>query len=178
MSSYAVFFFGFLVAFLIVHDSMFLHIHHYFLGLLLFPLTCYPTRLSMILQALVLGLFINGASRWGFSSLLETKSSSPPKLGPAWLNVTSAAFTSVSLIWEPPNDITNGTEAVYYLKMNDMLAYVGTEIGVTINNLLPNQNFNFCIAQMFGAAVGSCTAFVNVTTNGTWIPSDFNETSF
>lgn len=49
-----------------------LRIHHYILGLLLIPGTSIQTRLSLLCQGLLVGLFINGIARWGFASILQT----------------------------------------------------------------------------------------------------------
>ncbi|KAK4042970.1 cysteine-rich secretory protein LCCL domain-containing 2 [Parachaetomium inaequale] len=49
-----------------------LRIHHYVLALLLLPGTAAQTRVSLICQGLLLGLFVNGVARWGFDSVLQT----------------------------------------------------------------------------------------------------------
>ncbi|CAG8975421.1 hypothetical protein HYALB_00010368 [Hymenoscyphus albidus] len=49
-----------------------LRIHHYILALLLLPGTSLQTRPSLLYQGIFLGLFINGISRWGFDSVLQT----------------------------------------------------------------------------------------------------------
>lgn len=49
-----------------------LRIHHYFYPILLIPGTAFPTRLSAAYQALLLGIFLDGAARWGFASILQT----------------------------------------------------------------------------------------------------------
>ena len=49
-----------------------LRLHHYFLAILLLPGTRTQTRPSLLYQGILVGLFINGASRWGFDSILQT----------------------------------------------------------------------------------------------------------
>lgn len=49
-----------------------LRLHHYFFAILLISGTAFPTRLSAIYQAFLLGMFLDGASRWGFDSILQT----------------------------------------------------------------------------------------------------------
>ena len=44
------------------------HLHHVLIAPLLFPLTRFRTRLSVVAQALLLGLFLNGFALWGFSA--------------------------------------------------------------------------------------------------------------
>lgn len=47
-------------------------LHHYVFAMLLIPLTAFPTRISAILQAFFLGVFLDGVSRWGFASILQS----------------------------------------------------------------------------------------------------------
>eukprot|EP00122_Pirum_gemmata_P021057 Pgem_evm1s19643 len=45
------------------------HVHHYFLAILLWPLTLFKNRFSSFCQGALLGLFINGTARWQIASL-------------------------------------------------------------------------------------------------------------
>jgi hypothetical protein len=47
-------------------------LHHYFAAMLIIPLTAFPTRLSAIYQAFCLGMFLNGAAKFGLDSILQT----------------------------------------------------------------------------------------------------------
>lgn len=58
-----------------------LRIHHYILALLLLPGTAIQSKLSLLFQGFLVGLFINGVARWGFASILETDVSLA-RLGP------------------------------------------------------------------------------------------------
>ncbi|KAG6879746.1 hypothetical protein C0992_012066 [Termitomyces sp. T32_za158] len=49
-----------------------LRIHHYIISMALIPGTAFPTRVSAILQAFLLGMFLNGAAAFGFDSILQT----------------------------------------------------------------------------------------------------------
>lgn len=49
-----------------------LRIHHYFLAILLLPGTRTQTRPALLYQGILVGLFINGVSRWGFDSIMQT----------------------------------------------------------------------------------------------------------
>ena len=69
---YAAFGTGLLV-FVFALKEMSVRIHHYILAILLLPGTKIGTRPSLVYQGLLLGLFVNGAARWGFASLLETR---------------------------------------------------------------------------------------------------------
>ncbi len=52
--------------------SLTFRLHHYVFAMLMIPLTAFPTRISAILQAFFLGVFLDGVSRWGFASILQT----------------------------------------------------------------------------------------------------------
>ena len=56
-----------------------LRIHHYILAIVFMPGTFTKTRSCLAYQGLLLGLFINGIARWGFSSVIQT----PAALGEA-----------------------------------------------------------------------------------------------
>lgn len=169
---YLVLFVGISIAILVVRKSLYVHIHHYLIGILLFPATCFKTRLSMFLQSVLFGLFVNGASRWGFDSLLEAGGSGPNPDPPYWMNVTNVTRNSISLVWEA----VNATEPVYMVKANELLAYIGTETQTTILNLLPNLNYTFCVAQVVSGVAGKCNAPLNVTTSPDFMTE--NETQF
>lgn len=46
--------------------------HHYFAGLFIMPATGFANRPSAVYQAFLLGMFLNGAGKWGFDSILQT----------------------------------------------------------------------------------------------------------
>ena len=46
--------------------------HHYFAGLFIMPATGFTNRPSAVYQAFLLGMFLNGAGKWGFDSILQT----------------------------------------------------------------------------------------------------------
>lgn len=77
-----------------------LRIHHYILALLLLPGTSIQTRPSLIYQGLLIGLFINGITRWGFDPVLQT---------PAALQGDAHKGTSLPLIYSPAINMANNT---------------------------------------------------------------------
>jgi hypothetical protein len=108
--------------------QMQLRIHHYFLALLLLPGTAIQTRLSLLYQGLLVGLFINGVARWGFASVLET---SAQLQGDALLgsgipivhtpNITSGGNSTISFTWEP---LAHGWDGISVL-VNDVERFRG-----------------------------------------------------
>ncbi|KAJ4361386.1 hypothetical protein N0V95_001897 [Ascochyta clinopodiicola] len=67
---YGLFVFG--IVFCLAIPGVNLRIHHYIIGLLLLPGTSMQTRPSLLYQGILLGLFVNGISRWDFDSILQT----------------------------------------------------------------------------------------------------------
>lgn len=49
-----------------------LRLHHYIVALMLLPATAFPTRLSAIYQAFLLGLVVNDGAAFGWDSVLQT----------------------------------------------------------------------------------------------------------
>jgi hypothetical protein len=49
-----------------------LRLHHFIIGIILIPGTAFPTRLSAIYQAFLLGMFLNGVARWGFAPIAQS----------------------------------------------------------------------------------------------------------
>ena len=97
------------------------HLHHVLIGPLLFPFTRFRTRLSLLCQALLLGLFVNGFALWGFDSDWDYDpppappgdpvDSSPP--GALWLSNASATWLDVE--WEWRNDSGSSIGSVLYI---------------------------------------------------------------
>jgi len=54
---------------IMLRESHYLHVHHYCIGLAVFPFCRFETRFSRICQAFFLGLALEGVARWGFDPL-------------------------------------------------------------------------------------------------------------
>lgn len=75
-----------------------LRIHHYILAIVFMPGTGFPTRPALIYQGLLLGLFVNGVARWGFSSIIQTPAAlgeSGGGEGGSWWGAKSPNVTAV-----------------------------------------------------------------------------------
>jgi hypothetical protein len=70
LALYGLFILG--ILFCLAIPGVTLRLHHYILALLLLPGTRLQTRLSLLYQGILLGLFVNGIARWDFDSILQT----------------------------------------------------------------------------------------------------------
>lgn len=52
-----------------LHDSHYLHVHHYFLFGIFIPFTRFPTPLSTVCQALCAGVYVEGVASWSMSTI-------------------------------------------------------------------------------------------------------------
>lgn len=101
-----------------------LRIHHYILALLFLPGTNLQTRLSLLYQGILLGLFVNGIARWDFDSVLQTSdalradakmdSVVPDMIAPKLSTVAESLIATFT--WPPPR---NGMDGISML-VNDV----------------------------------------------------------
>lgn len=105
-----------------------LRIHHYILALLLLPGTSMQTRVSLLCQGILFGLFINGIARWGFDPILQTAAAlrGDAQLGSGVPSIKAAVSDSkITFAWE---GILHGYEGVSVI-VNDVERYRGVHAG-------------------------------------------------
>lgn len=116
---------GVSLAILAALPHLHLRIHHYILALLLLPGTAMQTRISLLCQGLLVGLFINGVARWGFAPILETAAAlrADAQLGSALPTIMPPVLdpASISFTWDTP---AAGWDGVSVL-VNDVQRYLG-----------------------------------------------------
>lgn len=155
-----------------------LRIHHYILGLLLMPGTSVQTRPSLVYQGILAGLFINGAAKWGFDSILQTAAELQgdailgtvlPAIGA--LNATAA---NVTFTWQ---DVPEGYAGTSVL-VNDV-ERARTGLGErsfawqrdSADQALP-EYFRFAfyaLSAAYGLETGDYTRAGTWFPNGTWL---------
>jgi len=186
---YIIFVLGLLI--LLAIPGLRLRIHHYILALLFMPGTAFQTRPSLVYQGLLLGLFINGVARWGFSSIVQT----PAALGEggdgsgsggSWWgaqspNVTALVapdFSNITLNWGTlPTD--TGIDGVSIL-VNDVERWRGytdeelywdrEEVTLKRRKLEKQEPEFFRLAWMNGNSVGRYSRVGIWDETGTWHP--------
>lgn len=105
-----------------------LRIHHYILALLLLPGTSMQTRVSLLCQGILFGLFINGIARWGFDPILQTAAAlrGDAQLGSGIPSVMAAVSDGkITFTWK---GILRGYEAISVI-VNDVERYRGDHAG-------------------------------------------------
>ncbi len=109
-----------------------LRIHHYFIALLLLPGTAMQTRVSLLCQGLLVGLYVNGTARWGFDAVLQTAAALrgdgtlgsviPSLLDDPVINGSSITFTLKA--------VARGYDGISVL-VNDVERFRGGYLGVS-----------------------------------------------
>ncbi|KAH8805844.1 hypothetical protein F5884DRAFT_462375 [Xylogone sp. PMI_703] len=153
-----------------------LRIHHYILALLFLPGTSMQTRTALLYQGILLGLFINGVARWGYSPVLETPDAlrgdaqHNSKL-PTILRPTVALGMNISTIsfnWALPfPDSMNGISIL----VNDVeryRGYKGDRVGIA--GFEWTRNSSLAEPEYFRFAYMQDTQTWDYTKAGTWHP--------
>lgn len=128
-------------------------LHHYVIGLILIPGTRTKGITAFIFQGLLLGLAVNGVTRWGFSSIEETNlsllrgDSAGRMAPPSFLGYTAS---NSSITWYSPlteenplyEETENGKSAKprgeddwFSLLVNDIEVYHGPDLSVNLESL-------------------------------------------
>ena len=166
---------GFCLVLMLAIPGLSLRIHHYILGMLLIPGTALQTRPSLVYQGLLLGLFINGISRWGFDALLQT---------PGTLQGDAQLGSSLPIIRDPAietNNITFTWETIpteydgISILVNDVERYRGFVYDSSSNytwtrHALPGDPEYFRFGYMSGASAADYTRAGTWQADGSWKP--------
>lgn len=155
-------------------------LHHYFAAICLMPGTAFVTRPSAIFQGFLLGLFLEGAGRWGFDSILETPASliGDGTLGtsiPQFLTNSTNFVESISrgyIEWMTIDQAGVNAENWdgFELLVNDVLVQTGTANNYSISGLNASVPWFFRLAYSQAGTVGDFTkAATAFFLNSTWI---------
>ena len=61
----------------LLNSTHFLHLHHYFIGMLFMPLISYQDELNLVLLAFLLGMTIEGSAKWGLDPIWKRRKELP-----------------------------------------------------------------------------------------------------
>ncbi|KAJ3012625.1 hypothetical protein HKX48_006187 [Thoreauomyces humboldtii] len=123
------------------------HLHHYTLGIILLPLTRLQSRTSLVMQGFLIGLVVQGISRWGPASPFDTAFQnqagdevvSVPR--PSFAISPNALAANGTIAWEygssPGDPIPSGLSYdAFSLLLNDVEIYRGVEPSYNVQKLL------------------------------------------
>jgi len=160
-------------------------LHHYVFAILLIPGTFTPTRISAIIQAFLLGMFLDGIAKWGFDSMWQTAAELQrdaalgTSLPPFSADLANAVFTSFnstnsSLISWPniPANLT-ATEGWngFSLIIDDVERYSGTALNFSLSALEWGIPHFFRLAYQQDSVSGDYTRAATIfPTNGSFVP--------
>lgn len=126
---------GIMIGLLAAIPTTGLRLHHYIIAMILLIYCSFTTRLSLIYSAFLLGMFLNGAGRWGFDGIIQnvaviigsglSGSSTPVFLAASnWTGVANygSLENSTSLIhWQSiPSNLSNQWDS-FQLLIDDVL---------------------------------------------------------
>lgn len=139
----------------IIH--LYLHLHHYIVGLILMPLTSIQTRSSLVGQGFLFGMTVQGLTRWGaatpFDTRFENLNGDPAGTELARFNINSTIFTTAGTIsWTvdslaPQNQTldhltTDSGYDSFSLAVNDVEVYRGVNTNFTLTQVHDDPNPN------------------------------------
>jgi hypothetical protein len=149
-----------------------LRIHHYIIALLLLPGTAMQTRVSLLAQGLLVGLFINGIARWNFDSILQTAAAlrGDAQLGSGIPSILDPIIngTTITFTWK---SILRGYKGISVI-VNDVERFrgLGDESNFTWIRRVEDGpeyfRFGFVSYQPFGGV-----GYSDFTRAGTWWPN-------
>ncbi|KAF9010360.1 hypothetical protein BDZ89DRAFT_996314 [Hymenopellis radicata] len=150
-------------------------LHHYIIGIVLMPVTGFPTRPSAIYQGFLLGLFLNGGAAFGFDSILQTAEElrQDSTLGsdlPSFITNSSnfnasMPFSDQTIFWAA---LPEGWDGVSLL-VDDVERYVGTALNISLAAFNASIPHFFRLALTSGSSTGDFTMPATLWPNGTWV---------
>ncbi|KAI0348515.1 hypothetical protein BDW22DRAFT_1416692 [Trametopsis cervina] len=154
-----------------------IRIHHYFIGMVLMPVTAWPTRLSAIYQGFLLGMFLNGVAAFGFASILQTAddlrrdaplgSALPSFLTNSTTFDGSIPLANQTILWNPLPDTFDWDG--FSLLVDDVERYVGNATNYTLAFLEAGIPHFFRLAFTNQGSFGDFTKAATLWPNGTWV---------
>lgn len=139
----------------IVAQGVSLHVHHYLLGMVLWPIVSgIKSRAGIVLQALLLGLFVNGIAIWGLAPMFDRyipASGAPfaPPPNPSRPSLLSNNTGEAYISWE---DVAQ--EYYYSVQLSEYEVYRGPWRNESLQLPISSTNTSF----RYGVCVSTVTA--------------------
>ncbi|KAL5495371.1 hypothetical protein ACEPAI_834 [Sanghuangporus weigelae] len=155
-----------------------LRVHHYIIAMALMPGTAFPTRLSAIYQAFLLGMFLNGVAAFGFDSILQTAedlrrdapqgSSLPTFLTNSSTYNSSIPLSNQTIFWDAIPDSGDGWDG-FALLVDDVERFTGAALNFSLASLQEGIPHFFRLAFQRSGSSGDFTKATTLWPNGTWM---------
>ncbi|GAA99100.1 uncharacterized protein L969DRAFT_49368 [Mixia osmundae IAM 14324] len=151
--------------------------HHYIAATVFMPVTGFPTRMSALLQAFLLGTFLNGVARWSFDglfqSIAELQGDGAFGTGSPSFNTTAASFAAdpTVIAWNPIPSDQIGQWEMFSLLINDVSVYVGPALNYTLAGLDRTLPLFFRLAFSERYTSGDFTRAATLFPNNTFVPA-------
>ncbi|KAG8720519.1 hypothetical protein FRC08_018953 [Ceratobasidium sp. 394] len=170
---------GIIAAILASLPTLTFRLHHYIAAIVLTPLTAFPTRLSAIYQAFLLGMFLQGVAKFGFDSILQTAAElrRDAPLGsslPSFVTNSTIVFptnlANVSVAWDPISaELANlGGWNGFSLLVDDVQRLTGQALSYGLGGLQAGIPHFFRLAYQRDGQSGDYTKAAILFPNGTW----------
>ncbi|KAG8702827.1 hypothetical protein FRC09_004516 [Ceratobasidium sp. 395] len=170
---------GVIVAVLASLPTLTFRLHHYIAAILLTPLTAFPTRLSAIYQAFLLGMFLQGVAKFGFDSILQTTTelrrdaplgSSLPSFVTNSTTIFPAGLINASVTWSPISTGLADSEGWngFSLLVDDVQRLTGQVLSYSLGELQAGIPHFFRLAYQRDGQSGDYTKAAVLFPNGTW----------
>ncbi|EJD04064.1 LCCL domain-containing protein [Fomitiporia mediterranea MF3/22] len=155
-----------------------LRLHHYIFAMVMIPGTAFPTRLSAIYQAFLLGMFLNGVAAFGYDSILQTaadlqRDAPQGSALPTFLTNSTTYNSSIPLLnqtisWAPIPDDGNGFDG-FALLIDDVERFTGTALNFSLASLQEGIPHFFRLAFQKAGVSGDFTKAATLWPNGSWV---------
>ncbi|PAV22276.1 LCCL domain-containing [Pyrrhoderma noxium] len=154
-----------------------LRLHHYILGMVIMPITAFPTRLSAIYQAFFLGMFLNGVAAFDFDSILQTaeelrRDAAIGTVLPTFITNSTTYNASIpwinqTIAWDAIVDTADWDG--FSLLVDDVERYTGAALNFSLASLQEGIPHFFRLAFQNDGTSGDYTMAATLWPNGTWI---------
>ncbi|KAL8279836.1 hypothetical protein RQP46_007686 [Phenoliferia psychrophenolica] len=157
---------GVVIGILCAMPGLSFRLHHYFAAIILMPGCAFVTRPSALFQGFLLGMFLDGAGRWGLASILQTPASlvgdgSTGSPLPIFLtSATNFTIDQALIFWDAiPASVASNYDG-FSLIVDDVLAWTGTATNYSIAALDRTLPHYFSLPDSEHLVNGRCEAII------------------
>ena len=134
------------------------HLHHYLAGMLLVPLSRFPSRVSLVFQAIAAGIMVNGLAVWGLDAAWDVTTTAVPSFNrarnppPQVFPIANATTDSLFIAWEVEGPYTDAIGSS--LMLNGVEIYHSTFVDTTYGGGFTPVNSSAAVMAATPASAG------------------------